>query len=137
MNKKGFTLIELIVVVGLLAIIVSLFVPNTIKILKENNLKIYKIKEEELLKACKDYARYDDSFEKLTEENPIRYVTMDELVDKNYMAKIIDTTSGNECKALVKVTLNSISGYDYEVCLVCDEYTSDKSFCNASIFQDM
>ena len=45
MKKNGFTLVELLVVIILLGLIVTLFIPNVIKILKQNNTKIYKIKE--------------------------------------------------------------------------------------------
>ena len=55
----------------------------------------------------------------------------------NYMSKILDTTSGNECKAFVKVTLSSVYGYEYEPCLICEEYTTNKDFCNLGIYKDL
>lgn len=135
--KKGFTLVELLAVIVILALLAAMFIPNTIKILKDNNLKIYKIKENELLKAAKDYAQYDKNFVPPTSSNPEKYVTMFQLVEGNYMNKILDTTSGNECNAFVKITLSGTNEYKYEACLLCQEYTSNKNFCNYEVYNDL
>ena len=135
-NKKGFTLIELLAVIIVLGTLATIFVPNTIKLLRENNLKIYKIKESELLKAAKSYAEYDEDFTPPTASEE-RYITMPQLVSKNYMSKILDTTSGSECDAFVKVTLNNVYGYNYEACLLCDEYVTDKEFCTSSTYKNL
>ena len=137
MKKNGFTLVELLAVIIILGIIATIFVPNTIKLLKENNLKIYKIKENELIKAAKDYANYDKNFSSPTVEIPIKYITMTQLVEGGYMNSILDTSSGRECRAFVKVTLNDINGYNYEACLLCDEYSTNKSFCNSTTYQGL
>ena len=137
MKKNGFTLVELLAVIIILGVITTIFVPNTIKLLKENNLKIYKIKESELVKAAKDYTNYDKNFSSPTVEVPVKYITMTQLVEGSYMNKILDTSSGKECRAFVKVTLNDISGYNYEVCLLCDEYSTNKSFCNSTTYESL
>lgn len=137
MKKNGFTLVELLAVIVILGVITTIFVPNTIKLLKENNLKIYKIKESELVKAAKDYANYDKNFSSPTIETPVKYITMTQLVEGSYMNSILDTSSGKECRAFVKVTLNDISGYNYEACLLCDEYSTNKSFCNSTTYESL
>lgn len=136
MNKRGFTLVELLAVIVVLSSLALIFVPNAIKILKDNNLKIYKIKENELLKAAKTYAEYEKEFVPPT-ASKASYVTMPQLVSKNYINKILDTSSGNECDAFVKVTLNSIYGYDYEACLLCEEYVTDKDFCSSTTYKNL
>ena len=137
MNKKGFTLIEVLAVIVVLGTISVIFIPNVIKILNDNNLKIYKIKENELLKAAKSYAEYDEDFVSPTETDPTRYITMPTLVSKNYMNKILDTKTGNECSAFVKVTLSNVYGYEYEACLLCDEYKTNKTFCTTSTYENI
>lgn len=137
MRKNGFTLVELLAVIVVLGIMATLFIPNTIKLLKNNNLKIYKIKESELLNAAKSYAEYDKDFVPPSNASDVKYITMPTLIQGSYMNKILDTTSGNECNAFVKVTLNSINGYDYEACLLCDEYTSNKTFCTSSLYDSL
>lgn len=126
--KNGFTLIELLAVIVILGIVAVIFVPNTIKLLKGNNLKIYKIKESQILKAAEDYAEYDDNFTAPIDDNAV-YITLQNLVNGNYIENVIDTTSGNSCSAFVQVTNNALNGYDYDVCLVCDEYHTDKNYC--------
>ena len=137
MKKNGFTLVELLAVIIILGIITTIFVPNTIKLLKENNLKIYKIKENELINAAKDYANYDKNFSYPTVEVPVKYITMPQLVEGSYINKILDTSSGKECRAFVRVTLNDINGYNYEACLLCDEYSTNKSFCNSTTYESL
>lgn len=137
MKKNGFTLVELLAVIIILGIITTIFVPNTIKLLKENNLKIYKIKENELVKVAKDYANYDKNFSSPTVDTPEKYITMTQLVEGGYMNSILDTSSGKECRAFVKVTINSVNGYNYEACLLCDEYSTNKSFCNSTTYQGL
>ena len=134
--KKGFTLVEVLAVVVLLGIIITIFVPNTIKLVKQNNLKVYKIKEEELLRAAEDYANYDNSFNK-PEIDETRYVTMTQLVNGGYMNVILDSTHGSECNAFVKVTNNGSSEYDYDPCLICSEYKTDKPFCSMSAYNEL
>lgn len=134
MNKKGFTLIELLAVIVLLSLIISLFIPNVIKIVKQNNTKVYKVKENELISACNDYIEYDKDF---TFDGTEKYITMDTLISKNYMSKIIDNSSGNECKAFAKVTKNSTNGYNVEACLVCDGYITENSFCTSDAYNNL
>lgn len=134
--KRGFTLIEVLAVIVILGTIVVLFVPNTIKILKENNLKVYKVKEKQLLQAATDYANYDSDFTPPDASHPIKYITIDNLVSKNYISKILDGSSGNECSAFVKVT-KSGTDYDLDPCIICDEYKTERDFCTASMYQSL
>lgn len=136
MRNKGFTLVEVLAVVVLLGIIITIFVPNTIKLVKQNNLKVYKIKEKELLRAAEDYANYDNGFNK-PETGETRYITMPQLVNGGYMNKILDSTSGSECSAFVKVVNNGSQDYDYDACLLCSEYKTDKPFCSMSQYNEL
>lgn len=134
--KKGFTLIEVLAVVVILGTIIAIFVPNTIKILKDNNLRVYKIKEKELLQAAEDYVKYDDDFIAPDASQPTRYITIDVLVSKNYINKILDGSSGNECPAFVKVTKNG-NDYSLDPCIICGEYKSERDFCTTAVYQNI
>ena len=135
-NKKGFTLVEIIAVIAILGFISTIVIPNAGKILKNNNLKIYKIKEQELVRAASDYALYDKNFIPPTTGYE-KYVTMEQLVLGNYMNKVLDNSTGIECNAFVKITLNDIYGYNYDACLICEEYTTNKEFCNSEMYKDL
>lgn len=135
-KKNAFTLVEVLAVVVILGIIVLIFVPNTKKILNENNTKIYKIKEKELIKAAADYVNYDKNFNFPTIITE-KYVTMPQLIAGSYMNKILSTSTGEECIAFVRVTKSDVYGYNYEACLICDEYTSNKDFCSMAVYGDL
>lgn len=134
-NTRAFTLIEVLAVIIVLGFIATIFIPNAMEILNENGLKIYKIKEKELVNAAKDYAEYDKNFIAPTKETE-KYVTMPQLVSGSYMDKILDN-NGNECTAFVKVTLSDVYGYNYDACLICDEYRTDKDFCKLDVYNNL
>lgn len=135
-NNNGFTLVELLGVIAILGILVVIFVPNALKVLKDNSDKIYKIKEKELINAAKDYAEYDKNFVSPI-EGEAKYIIMPQLVSGSYMTKILDNKTANECTAFVKVTLNDIHGYNYDACLICDEYKTNKDFCNMAFYNSL
>lgn len=136
--KKGFTLVEILSVIVILAVIATLFVPNTIKLLKENNIKIYKVKEKELLRAAEDYANFDENFSFPQNTGDYRYITISQLTNGNYLNKILDSKSANECAAFVRVSKDAeINGYKYEPCIICDEYKTDKDYCELSTYQGL
>lgn len=135
-DKNGFTLVEVLAVIVVLGFISTIFIPTAMKILNNNNLKIYKIKEQELVRAAGDYVLENNNFEAPTAGGE-KYITMQQLVLGNYINKILDSSSGNECKAFVRVTLNDVYGYNYDACLICDEYKTNKDFCNIDIYKDL
>ena len=135
-SNNGFTLVEMLAVIVILSILAIIFIPNALKVLEDNSTKIYKIKEKELIKAAKDYAEYNKNFSSPT-EGQAKYVTMPQLISGSYMNKILDNKSGNECTAFVKITLSDIYGYNYDACLICDEYKTDKDFCDIAFYNSL
>lgn len=136
-NKKGFTLIELLAVIVILGIIVAIFVPNAINLLSESELKIYGTKENIMVEAAKDYVMSNDTFELPDEITPEKYITINTLVNSSFMTKVLDNTSTNECLGFVKITVNSVYGYDYDACLLCENYTTNKTFCTSAIYESI
>ena len=131
MKKNGFTLVELLVVIALLAAIVLMFMPNVIKIIKNSDTKVYQITEKDLIEKAKDYANYSKNYIKPTQEDPVKYIDMSTLVNENYMSTILDNKTGQTCSAYVKVTYNEVEN-TYEACLKCESYTTNNSFCEES-----
>lgn len=134
--NKGFTLIELLAVIAVLGIILVIFVPNAFNIVNDNSTKVYHVKEEVLVNAAKDYVLSNSSFILPTGDDA-SYITSNTLVSGAYMTKIIDNTSANECNAFVKITVNSTYGYTYSPCLLCDNYTTDVSFCTTANYNNI
>ncbi|MBQ1812445.1 MAG: type II secretion system protein [Bacilli bacterium] len=134
--KKGFTLVELLAVIIILGMLVVLLVPNVISILKSNNLRVYKLKEKELLRAAEDYIEYDEEFVAPTNEAPVKYLTIQSLISKNYINKILDNSSGEECPAFVKISKDG-DNYNLDPCIICGEYKTDRDFCTSSMYQSL
>jgi len=137
MNSKGFTLIEILAVVVILAIIGAIFIPSALNILSDSKIKIYGSKEKILVQAAKDYVIANDDYVLPTEVSPIKYITINTLVTNNYMTKVLDNTSANECTGFVQITIDNVYGYDYEPCLLCENYTTNKTFCNTSTYNSI
>lgn len=137
MNKKGFTLIELLAVIIILGVIILIFIPDAINIISRNEVKIYKAKEKLLINASKDYITLNEDFVMPTEEFPYKYIAATTLINDNLMSKILDTTSGTECNGFVRITVNTTYGYNYEACLLCENYTTDKDFCTSATYNNI
>lgn len=66
MNKKGFTLIEVIMVIAIIAIISLLLVPNVISLIDKNNKESCKNLEQNIISSTKIYVnmnKYELGFE--------------------------------------------------------------------------
>lgn len=55
MNRKGFSIIELIIVIALLAILMLVLVPNIITLLNKNDVKSCHNLEDSIINAAKEY----------------------------------------------------------------------------------
>ena len=55
MNKKGFTLIETIMVIAILALLMLILVPNVISLINKNNIKSCQNLEDSIKNAAKVY----------------------------------------------------------------------------------
>lgn len=67
MNNKGFTLIELILVVAIIALLALVFTPNVMNILDKNNMNAYNRSLDTVRSAAKNYMsdhRYDENVTK-------------------------------------------------------------------------
>lgn len=137
MNKKGFTLVELLAVIFILGIISVIFIPNVIDILAENSTKIYGTKEKMLVDAAKDYITLNEDFELPDGVTPTKYITINTLVNSNLSSVVLDNKSGNACTGFVQITVNSVYGYNYEACLLCDNYTTNQTFCTTATYDSI
>lgn len=126
MNKKGFTLIETIMVIAILALLMLILVPNVILLINKNNTKSCHSLEESIKNAAKIYVtnnKYQLGFSCGTKKE----ITIQTLVDSGDLKlsnnelvnpKDNSTISLNET---VKVTYNcTTKEFTYDFTLNCD-----------------
>jgi len=115
MNKKGFTLVELLAVIVVILTLSLLVTPKVINIINENRTKGYKEIERRLEEAAAKY---------ITQEyvgtNSVT-ITKDELIQKGYIEEIYDLKDKTECEA--SVIVSDLSGVtQFYVTLNCPNY---------------
>ena len=115
MNKKGFTLIELIVVIVLLSLISLVVFPAVFKTLNTSKQMAYESQKEIVLKAAKEY--YLDNIDLLpeTKEESETSIELKDLIKNGYINEdeIINPKNNHVLNGKVKVSYLS-NKYVYE-----------------------
>lgn len=137
MNNKGFTLIEMIMVIAILAMLAVLTTPNVIKMINKNKVDNYNSVIDSVVKACDLYTsdnRYELNFNGTCsadyEATPTvsTSITLQDLVN----SKDISTPIRNECTNeelsydTIKITITldcKTKNFSYKI-----EDTSNKHF---------
>jgi prepilin-type N-terminal cleavage/methylation domain-containing protein len=100
MDKKGFTLVELLVVGVIIAVLSIVIVPSVININKNINKRLLSEKIENIESSAVLYANNN---EEIFNGTDVVYIYVYELVDSNYMT--VDVTVGSEnCNASLEKT---------------------------------
>ncbi len=100
MNKKGFTLIEIIAAIGILAIILLVVIPNINSLISTNKTRLYEEQENRLKEAAIKYLN-DIYFE----ETDTMVVTKDVLINGGYINEMYDLgNKSSECQGYVDIT---------------------------------
>lgn len=92
MNKKGFTLTEIMAVVAIIAIIILIAVPSIIAINKNMNKRVYEQKKETIVAAAEIYANNNPN---LFSDSDRVYVYVYELIEKNYLSADVNNNTSN------------------------------------------
>lgn len=123
MNKKAFTLVEVLAVIVVLSIIVAIAVPSTSHIIKENKTKKYQITEENLNKYLALYNL--DYEEKLWSSNTYCQDNTCYLPYNELTSKYKNFSLPKECKVdkLIIKRKEKVGKYTYEyqACMTCKE----------------
>ena len=121
MKNKGFTLVEMLGVMTLLAIIFALVYPNVIKMLEKGKTEDYSVFENNVYLAAETYVNSSNDISKqLVNTNDQVTITFGQLMEKGYLSsEIVDPRTGNSIKEepgyLVIVTLNANKTYRYKI----------------------
>lgn len=95
MNNKGFTLIELIMVIALLAVIALLTTPNIIKLIEKNKVDNYNSTIDTIIKATEVYVsnnKYNLDFNgeycsPSDTKDIYTYITLEDLIDSKDLSE--------------------------------------------------
>lgn len=123
--KKGFTLVELLATLTILAILSLLVVPGVDSMLKKQKEKLYKISESELKDALKMYG--DDNIDLLPEKGETFKVTLATLKDEGLIKLKFKNPKTKKCfynGSVLSIT-NDNDVYMYNVDSLLDGKDSD------------
>lgn len=118
MRENGFTLVEIIAVLIILAIIVLVAFPNILSSITKTNEKMDDATKELLITNAKSY--WSDNNLLVDEAGSTECVTVKKLVEENYTKTPIATAKSGESETIidswtVKATRVSSSKWTYEV----------------------
>lgn len=122
MNNKGFTLLEVILVVAILGVILLIVVPNVSGLLKKNKDEQYENLRKSIISSAKIYVsdnRYNLPIVcNNTSDRPVFTITLQNLVDAgNLTEPVVDPRNKSEIELsnVVNITYNcSNKSFSYE-----------------------
>ena len=120
MDKKGFTLVELLGVITLLGIIIGLMFPPLLTQLKKTSNSIDEATKSIIIVGAKNFVEENkNDFPKINGE--YYCIEFQELVDENKISKDLKDSEGNEISLenYVKVTISD-NKYNYEITDECE-----------------
>ena len=94
MNKKGFTLVELLGVIILIAIIISIVFPGVAGVLRKSKKTIKDIQINKILDSAYDYTLKNTN--QLPEKDEVMYITLNELKKESLVDNNIKDSTTNE-----------------------------------------
>ena len=134
-DKKGFTLVELLIVLGIICVLALIITPIIINYRnKANDVYNDKLKES-VISVAKDY--YTNNRSELPngqiEGKYVDILTLDKMKQNNLFSNdVIDAYKNNCSSESYVVVENNRGNYDYYLCLKCGDktYVTDESYCD-------
>lgn len=149
MNKKGFTMVEILIAIAILAVISMVVIPSIIKYIIAGKDTYNEKLENQLLVAGKNY--FGDNTNLLPKKTYLdrdiekhSYATVPEMQSKNYLDKEFIDADGNPCtESFVFVTLPpGETEENWYACLRCEGengeegYKTENEYCDISDWDD-
>ena len=148
MNKKGFTMVEILIAIAILAVISMVVIPSIVRYITEGKDTYNEKLENQLLVAGKNYFADNESLlpkktylDRNTEKHS--YATVPEMQSKNYLDQEFVDSNGNPCtESFVFVTIPAgETEEDWYACLKCEGengegYQTENDYCDISNWDD-
>lgn len=122
MNKKGFTLAEIIGVIVILGLVALLAFPPMLNMIKNSENKISDATKTLIYTASSQYtAKYINNFPK--KEGNVYCITIEDLVKEEFLQSSIQNENLGDfgLKTKIKITINNDLKYDYIIDNNCIE----------------
>jgi type IV pilus assembly protein PilA len=117
--KKGFTLVELLAVIVILAIILSVAIPSISGIIEKSQINALISDEKMMVKAAKIYSAVNDNYSPKN-VGETKDLPLSELQTNNYISTIKSPKDKNlNCSGYVLITKITNDNYDYTPVLNC------------------
>ncbi len=129
MDRKAFTLVEILAVILLLGIILGLVVPNIISVIQNNTNKVYEIKEGQISNAASDYVLLNDIVLPTT-AGQTYLISFATLIGADAIKEVYDTDQETLCNGYVYIIKKTGVGYDYTTCIFCSKYETENAVCD-------
>ena len=134
-NKKGFTLVELLSTIAVLAIILGIVSAAYVGISKHIRTTYYKSLEESLLVTGGEYFAYTSDRPQMYGD--VKKVSLKDVIDLKYTTNVLDKR-GNTCDletSYLAAYKNSYDKTNYYVCLICsqDNYKTTSRECSGEV----
>lgn len=126
-NKKGFTLIEILAAIVIIALLTGIGIVSISKMLNVSERNYYRIEEENIRLAAIEFIKSNKT------EAPIKGQTtileLSTLIKTKFMDEVYDA-EGNACyDGKVYISVNNKNSYEYKTCLKCGKYSSPEDNC--------
>lgn len=126
-DNNGFTLVELLAVIVILAIILAVAIPKITTLIENSQINAFKSNEKMMIKAAKTYAEANNVGLPVNEGDTME-ITLNTLITNNYISLIkAPDDSTKECNGYVIVTKTGSNTYEYTPHLNCESNIGDRN----------
>ena len=113
MNKKGFTLVEILVSIGLLALLGSVIAISLNRVFKDNSKKHYNEYVEEIKSSAMLYVNNTVDIINDLNDNSFKIITVGDLIDNGYTnADLVNPDTGEKVKNDEKIKISYDSDHE-------------------------